>query len=248
MSIENKPAFQGMLNIVRFNWPIYVFVCILITILLGINLYSGLSHEIKICIWIFLAAAFLNTVISLLVSHYVYDRSELYKYTWLNKIKFPDGGNFANIHSGFDETSLPLKNKFPASAFTLIDFYNPLYNTEGSIKRAREKYPEPPETKIIDHKNWNLNNASFDVMFCLFAVHEIRSLDEKINFFEQAARHLKKNGKVIMAEHLRDWPNFVAFGYGAFHFASNGHWKKAINSVKSLKITNEFREIWLREK
>lgn len=232
--------YKGMMNIVRFNWPIYAFVSVFILILFTALLFLDLNASLKIVLWIILLGAILNTLITLLVSHYIYDRSPLYSYSWLDKVAIASNGNFANIHSGFDETSEPLQKKFPGNKWTLCDFYNPVYNTEGSIQRARKMYPCPAGTITIDHKNWNLVPDSLDTLFCLFAVHEIRDIKEKILFFEQASLHLKQGGKLIMSEHQRDLPNFLAFGYGAFHFFSFSHWKKAIKAVPSLQINEVY--------
>jgi hypothetical protein len=230
-----------MINIVRFNWPIYVFViCFLIT-LCAVNIFIPMPSNYRMVIWIIVIAAALNTIISLGVSHYIYDLSDMYLYNWLDTIEMPAHGSFANIHSGFDETSAALKVKFPQANWQLLDFYDPVYNTEKSILRARTRYPSPPETKSIDHKKWDLKELRLDVCFCLFAVHEIRDAAEKTLFFRQAAQYLKPGGKIIMAEHQRDLANFLAFGYGFFHFFSTAHWRKSLAAVPDLEIKKEFR-------
>ena len=59
---------------------------------------------------------------SLLVSWYVYDLSNLYKLSWL----FPNNDNIkiVNIHAGFDETSVLLSAKFPNAELIVFDFYD----------------------------------------------------------------------------------------------------------------------------
>ena len=215
---EKISHFHGVANIVRFNWPIYVFVLILVSGLLSVSFLPGIAPAFQVFFQGLAMGISAFTLLTLFVSFYIYDLSELNTYTWLNKIELSKTGNFANIHSGFDETSASLKKRFPSASWKLCDFYNPLYNTEGSIKRARKKYPCPPETIVIDHKDWKLEPDSYSAIFCLFAVHEIRSLEEKQRFFAQAAIHLKSGGKLVMAEHQRDLANFLVFGHGAFHF------------------------------
>ncbi len=242
MSSEKKISpFHGVANIVRFNWPIYVFVIVGLCFLGLLILYLELTPTIKMILTGLIAGTAGFTILTLLVSWYIYDVSELNTYNWLERIKIPQQGNFANIHSGFDETSEPLKKRFPVANWTLCDFYNPDYNTEGSILRARKRYPCLSETIVIDHKDWKLQQNGYDTLFCIFSVHEIRSLQEKKKFFEQSALHLKSGGKLVMAEHQRDLPNFLVFGHGAFHFFSFSHWKEAIGSIPSLHITEVFK-------
>jgi ubiquinone/menaquinone biosynthesis C-methylase UbiE len=74
-----------------------------------------------------------------------------------------------------------------------------------------------------------LEDNSVDVVFLLSAVHEIRSHEEKIRFLKECHRLCKQNGHVIMVEHLRDFPNFVAFSVGFTHFFSRSTWKDAFD-------------------
>ncbi|MBN9385471.1 MAG: hypothetical protein J0H74_32255 [Chitinophagaceae bacterium] len=46
------------------------------------------------------------------------------------------------------------------------------------------------------------------MVFLLSAVHEIRSHEEKIFFLKECHRLCTPEGKVIMVEHLRVFPNF----------------------------------------
>lgn len=53
----------------------------------------------------------ITTSVSLLVSYYVYDLSDLYKLNWLHELvaNLKRDLKIVNIHAGFDETSLPTK-------------------------------------------------------------------------------------------------------------------------------------------
>jgi len=65
----------------------------------------------------------------------------------------------------------------------------------------------------------------------LSAVHEIRSHEEKVRFLKECFRICKPQGKVIMVEHLRDFPNLLAFSVGFTHFFSRTIWKNAFESA-----------------
>ena len=56
------------------------------------------------------------TGVSLLASHLVYDRSELHRWTWLDRAAPGSPGTILNIHSGFDDTSATLATRYPAAS------------------------------------------------------------------------------------------------------------------------------------
>jgi ubiquinone/menaquinone biosynthesis C-methylase UbiE len=88
-----------------------------------------------------------------------------------------------------------------------------------------------PNTQRIMSNNIPLNNGSVDTIFLLSAAHEIRSQEEKVQFLKECNRICKQNAQIIMVEHLRDFPNFIAFSIGFTHFFSKSTWKKAFNEA-----------------
>jgi ubiquinone/menaquinone biosynthesis C-methylase UbiE len=88
-----------------------------------------------------------------------------------------------------------------------------------------------PKTTQIASNSIPLNDNTADIVFLLSAVHEIRSNDEKVQFLKECHRVCKSGAKVIMVEHLRDFPNFLAFSVGFTHFFSRAVWKNAFESA-----------------
>lgn len=176
----------------------------------------------------------------LIVSAYVYDFSGYYNFQWLKKYGLSDSSTqkIVNINAGFDETSFIL----PKSELLVFDFYDPKQHTEAAIIRARKVSLVYPNTKQIKTDAIPLNDKSIDAIFLLSAVHEIRSFKEKVEFLKECKRVIKPNGKVVMVEHLRDLPNFLAFSVGFTHFFSRRIWRKAyceaeFSSVSETKFT-----------
>ena len=184
--------------------------------------------------------AILNILASLLVSWYVYDYSDLYEFTWLDKVKLPKAVNIANINAGFDETSILIKDKFTEARLNVFDFYDPSKHTEVSIKRARKIYPPYPNTISIETTNIPVGTGAVDIAFGLLSAHEIRDAKERGDFFKEVSRILKAEGKFIVVEHQRDLANILAFGMGAFHFYSPKEWFQTFRSA-SFKITDSFK-------
>ncbi|MCO5935136.1 class I SAM-dependent methyltransferase [Mucilaginibacter sp. RB4R14] len=146
--------------------------------------------------------------------------------------------NIVNIHAGFDETSEILNAKFPAAKLTVLDFYNPLKHTEVSIKRARNAYKPFHATKQVITTNLQLPNKYADDILIVFAAHEIRNERERIAFFKEIKRIVKPEGNIIVVEHLRDLPNFLAYNIGFFHFLSRPAWYVTFTGA-GLKVISE---------
>lgn len=159
--------------------------------------------------------------ISLGATYYTYDFSGLYNLNW-----FPDLKNntHLNIHAGFDETSEIIKQKNIHTQLTIADFYDPKKHTEISIKRARRKYPPIENTLKVEPTNLGFDSNTFDSASVIFAAHEIRDKEERVNTFLEIKRILKPGSDLIIVEHLRDLSNLLVYNIGAFHFYSKSDW------------------------
>ena len=229
METMRKP-FQGVLNIIRFNWHFYV-IALSVVSLLFLFANQG-NHSFQIVLYI--AAFFILTAIftSLLASFYIYDISGIYNLDWIKKNNTEK--LIININAGFDETSVLLNAKFNTAELVALDFYNPKKHTEISIKRARKAYPPFPNTKQIETSNLKLDDNSADKIFVVFSAHEIRNDLEKIVFFKELNRVIKPLGEIYITEHLRDFPNFLVYTLGFFHFYPKNSW---LNLFKKTNFT-----------
>lgn len=232
MEINRKrKRFQGVLNILSFNRHFYSIGLILLALLVGLQYYFSWSESVK---WIVLVGFLYGLIAPLLVSAYVYDLSKYYDFGWLKPLKLTDSEStqILNINAGFDETSFILKEKFPNSSLKVFDFYNELKHTERAIKRARKVSQNYPNTKVISTNKIPIEDNSIDVVFLLSAAHEIRSNNEKVTFLKECNRILKRNGSIVLVEHLRDMPNFLAFSIGFTHFFSKRIWNQVFKEAQ----------------
>lgn len=225
-----RTAFQGLTNIIRFNWHFYLLSVLLIV--------TGLCFRqwlpVQILLWLITG----STLLSLAVSWYIYDGSGLYQLRWLDELNIAPGQRIVNIHAGFDETSHLLLQKYPEATLLVFDFYDPVKHTEISIERARKVYAPYPGTQTISTGEIPLPAASADVIFLFLAAHEIREEQERSRFFEQLYLRLAPHGKIIVLEHLRDVRNFVAYNIGFLHFFSDTVWKHTFAAAQ-LSIQKE---------
>ncbi len=236
--MSERGKWDGMLAIVRFNWPFYAAAGVVLLLSLT-GIMAGGLWSLAAGAGILGSAYFL--IGSLGVSHWVYDCSDLYGWKWLERAL----GNsridkITFCHSGFDEASSLLKQKFPLAAWSVLDHYDPATMTEASIRRARKRFPPTAGTIAARFDHWSLIDDSQDVVLGLLAIHELRSHVERAAWFAEARRCMAEDGRIVLVEHVRDLANFVAFGPGFFHFHSVASWRDSWQSV-GLKLDVAFR-------
>ncbi len=233
-ALTRRPL-EGVGNILRFNWPFYAAAAAGVAAAVVLStLLPGIFRTL------FIVAAGLAAGValaSLLVSAFIYDVSPLYRLRWLDALGF-GGARLVNIHAGFDETSALLRAKYPAATLRVLDFYDPAKHTEASIRRARAYRPPYPGTQAMSTAAVPLARASTDGILLLFSAHEIRDPAERTAFFAQLRTALAPGGKIVVLEHLRDVPNFLAYTLGAFHFHSYHTWTKTCAGA-GLRIASE---------
>lgn len=224
MATVRRP-FQGVGNILRFNWPFYALALAGAALLTAAGFAVG--GRLSLLAFAALAALAVTTAVSLLVSAYVYDLSGLYELKWLDRIGVEAGERMVNIHAGFDETSALLRRRYPDARWTVLDVYDPEKHTEPSIRRARRAHPPSPGDLSADTVELPLPSASQAAIFLILAAHEIRDPRERHAFFAELRRILAPGGRIVLVEHLRDLRNFLAYSLGAFHFIGRGAWSTA---------------------
>jgi SAM-dependent methyltransferase len=179
------------------------------------------------------------TCSSLLASYYIYDWYPLYQLNWLAR-QFPKAPRrWVNIHAGLDETSHLLPELFPSAEGRVLDIYDPQEMTEHSIEEARRTSPSLVEATPAQWNSLPLGGETIDVALVMFAAHELRRDQARVQFFGELARALTKDGEVALIEHNRDWANFLAFGPGFLHFFSKSAWRRAA-SAAGLRVRKEF--------
>ena len=236
-----RRRIEGLIRIYQFNRRFYRWAGLVLLggglALLSLKTLSVFPN------WVFAGGCFAWILAlwwvlgSLLVSHWIYDQSDLYRFGWLQKNiwenKPPRDATI--VHAGYDEVSSLLEKFFPNTKWTALDIHDPKIMPEPSIAMARKRYPPSGKQVRIAYNDWGNHAASY-ILFPLTA-HELRHSDQRIDLFRQAKQ---TGGKIVLLEHLRDLPNFVAFGPGFLHFHSRKSWEHDIEK-SGLQIEKTFR-------
>lgn len=239
MNAPERGRFQGVLQILRFNWPMYATAVGLLTAGALTVLTIPLSNSIRFVALLAIASAVFWLIVSLAVSHYVYDRAGIYRGAWLSAERPRVPLRYANLHAGLDEFSPVLAALYPGSEAIILDFFDAQRMTEPSIARARKLATDQPLARPADFRSLPLADEELDTAFVIFAAHELREPDSRVQLFRELRRVLKSDGQVVLVEHLRDLANFLAFGPGSFHFHSRATWMR--NTVAAgLEVRVEF--------
>lgn len=233
-----RSRFQGVANVLRFNWTYYAFGVTAALMLVVVAMDSeGIVHAIA------LTAALLvviSSIVSIAATYYVYDRSGLYELSWLDRLLPSTPSTILNIHAGFDEISGPLQRKFPRASLRVFDCYDPKTSTEHSIERARSMQIAAPEAERIAVTSLPLESGSVDAIFLIFAAHEIRDATMRTKFFRELKRTLSPNGTIVLLEHVRDVPNAIVYSFGIRHFYSVRTWIATIAQA-GLRVAHKTR-------
>ena len=226
-NIPVRGPYQGLLQIFKYNRPFYIRT---LSGVIGASILSlCLPLALRPLPLLAACAAVFWSCSSLLVSHYVYDRTTFYSLCWLDGCLSRPPACWINIHSGIDETSLVIASLFPGSEGQIVDIYDPLEMTEPSIERARHIAAAPAAS--ADWRALPAPDQEFDAAFLIFAAHELRHHEARVQLFREVARVLRPGGELVLVEHSRDWANFLAFGPGFLHFFSERTWQNAANAA-----------------
>jgi hypothetical protein len=172
---NNQPgSFSGVWQIFLYNWHFYAAALVLDLIAVVFLARFSPPVVIRLAVMLGFAIASFWAVSSLLVSHYIYDRSRFYQWNWLAAVVKRNPVSWANIHAGLDQTSEALIRLFPAAQHRILDIYVSSEMSEPSIERARHHIGTVAAPEKADPQALPLKNCECDTVFLIFVAHELR--------------------------------------------------------------------------
>lgn len=230
---------SGMIRIFFYNWPIYVatWISSVLVIAFAIVMHPPLGALVALGATI----AIVWSIASLLVSFYVYDKSRLVSGDWVPPLLGADVRTWTTIHAGLD-AEVELDDVMPGRCLARLDIFDPQIMTSPSIKRARAHTAMTKSATSCKATALPLADRACDAVVVAFTAHEIRDNHARETFFSELRRSVRPGGKILIVEHLRDVPNFAAFGPGFLHFVARREWlrlakKAALDVASETRIT-----------
>lgn len=209
-------------QIVRFNWPFYAAALAVVAIAPAVIPRLPLAPWMRIPLYAGTGLVAMWLVASLAASWIVYDRSRLMDWDWILQALGFHPASWINIHAGHDESTPALRALFSDAHGRVFDIYDPAEMTEPSIVQARKHAVH--EAEHADYRRLPLPTGTIDAAMLLLSAHELRSDEARAALFTELRRVLGPGGRIVVAEHLRDWANFLAYGPGFLHFHSRRTW------------------------
>lgn len=253
--MKERAPFQGVRQIARYNARFYLAAPLVCAAFFSIGKNRALPRQAGVLLNTGGALSAWWTFSSLLVSHWVYDRSPLYHWRWIEFFLGRAPQRWANLHCGLDESSSALRELFPDSSGESLDFFDPNFMSEPAIAIARRQQKSIADGDMaasINFRKFPQCNNCFDTIFLIFSAHEIRDAKLRATFFKEVHRVLQSGGRVLLVEHPRDLANFAAFGPGFFHFYSRAHWRNLARETGFAILREDaitpFVRVWLLAK
>ena len=249
-------AYSGTLSTLLYNWPIFcgVFLFGLLALLLGVFAPGWWQRILLLSggvAWLLL----LNILVAAFI---VYDWGNQREYD-----RLADLGNLAEANMIIDITAGKLRGtrgllkRLKQGHYFVIDIYDAPRMPDNALRRAREMEPPleagrriyrrsgRPDSLPIPH-NWA------NAVVCSFSLHELQEASDRQALFAEFARILKPGGKLLIAEHGRDWQNLLVFGPGVISFRTPESWQQHITqagfTIQQHERWRGLVHLWLAER
>lgn len=224
VNTPRRGRFDGVRQIIQYNWSFYLAGLLAILVGLGLVRWAHLPTWIHVGLWLGIVLAGWWWVASLVASWWIYDLSELMSWTWLSRaIDAPSVRSWVNVHAGLDESTVALQSVW-GSPHLVLDIFDATAMTEPSIHRARELAVNEVAPTVAGFRALPIVDGGVDLISVLFTAHELRAPTDRESFFGELNRILAAGGRLVIVEHVRDSANFGVFGPGFIHFMPDREW------------------------
>lgn len=230
---------SGALRIFLYNWPLYAATWA--SAALAVALAAVLGGPLGGVVLASALGAVAWSAASLAVSFHVYDRSPLARGTWLAEFLPPGAPAWISVDTGLD-AEVDLDGALAGPCLARLDVYDGRIVGRGSVRRARSTTPRKHAARPCSALALPIGDAACELACVVFTAHEVQLPADRVRFFEELRRVLVPGGRVLVVEHLRDVPNFLAFGPGFLHFHPRREWLRVAEAanlavVKTRSIT-----------
>ncbi len=219
-----RGRYDGLTSVFLFNWPSFAISGAAAFALVFASRFVDFKVRALLLGTAMLIFAGIFSVV--IITHWIYDRSNLYRWDWLLMHVPVPPKRILNVHAGYDASADALATLFPTAEIINCDIFDPSYATEPSIVRARERNTRR-DTLRGTTDQLPIEDGWADLVLGFLALHEIRDAKKRKQLFGELRRVTAPNARLIIVEHLRDAANFAVYGPGAFHFLPRSAWRES---------------------
>lgn len=230
---DGRGPVAGVAMILRYNWPLYVAGLATAATGAAIATSTAPPRPVRFAGGAAAVGAGWLAIASLSASWWVYDRSELYRWTWLTSVAPGRPDDVLVVHAGLDEASQPVRTLWPDATVMPVDVHGGTGPTTSSLRRARDN-------ALSADRDGLPTSGSFDVAVAFLAAHEIRTHQGRVELLDDVRRALRPGGRLVLVEHVRDLVNALAYGPAVGHFYPVEEWHRVLNAA-GLEIVGERR-------
>ena len=237
--------YSGAISTLLYNWPIFSGALFFGVVALTASPFLPGPWN-----WLLFIAGLGSLILVfniLAASFIVYDWGRKREYERLAELgRLSEANVVIDVTCGKLRGTRGLLSLFQQGHYFVIDIFAPQKMTDPALRRAREMEPPLEPGRRIYRREGSVSSLPIphnwaDVIYCSFSLHELQNSDDRQAIFNEFARILKPEGRLLIAEHGRDLPNFLAFGLGVLSFFSPSVWR---THIAKAGLTVEHQERW----
>jgi SAM-dependent methyltransferase len=233
-------GFLGVARILRYNWPWYAAAVAGSALAVAVILVANPGGRWMTVVIAAVALGDAWLLLSLAVSHWIYDRSPIAHGGWLEQ----DGtATVVIIHAGHDEASSHVARRLPGAVCTAFDIFDPAHGASPSLLRARSA--ATARAPVAATGRIPLPDGSADLVLMVFAAHEVRAAEARTELLRELGRIAGARGRILVVEHQRDFWNLLAYGPGALHFLTRKAWMGTFEGAGLLLTRDDAITPWI---
>ena len=141
---------------------------------------------------------------------------------------------FIYIDLGLRYQPLSLSRRLTTGKITVVDVYNPQWNSSRALVRWRAQMPHPPNDPRVVWLDGDIHllpipDASVETVVLCQILSEYWQKGDRTTLLNEVHRILKPGGQLLFAEQVRTQANWLTLGPAALQLPSINYWHQLVS-------------------